>query len=435
MSGHEEVKVVHVKTTESLSRMLKALQGESVLCVDTEFWSPTTFFPRLCLIQVCGEKTPNYLVDTIILPQRVVVDQLVLPLFYNNQEVLKVFHACSEDIEILHQYAGAPSGVIGPIFDTSLAWQVLFPDEIHTIGYKKLVEHYLAVEMSKKSQMTNWSKRPLKDSQIRYAALDVFYLNLIYPKMRAELESAGTVAEEERKVTALVRERCKPHDLSNGIHTVKNAGSCHTPERREHLYLLSAWREHLSATLNRPRRWVLTDGQMIQLTCQAQDQAQRASEGDVAYHFKLNDFHDRSPLLRDSNESISRKYCRFLTLGLVPPFSEWEKRPGNRSKSQPKKPRSPKKEPASTTGSTSRDSKVRASSDRRSRPTSNLSTTDTRTTRNDSHKRPPPKRSRGGAPDLKSARSNPRPMVCRMFKKGECRFGSRCRYSHDSPIV
>lgn len=304
--------------------MMKALQKESILSVDTEFMRTDSYFSRLCLLQLCGESTPVFVVDTVALPRQDVVDLVIIPLFYEGKNILKIIHACSQDLEVLHQYSRCPDGLIGPIFDTAIAWEFLSSSQGGS--YQSLVRHYLNIEVDKSASRSDWASRPLQDYQLRYAALDVFYLISVYKKMHEQLENLGRLAWAQEQFIECIHTYCKPLALMDGIKHVKKTSACQTDKQKHKLYLMAAWREHLSAEFDSPRRWTLTDQQVVQLALQAAylDKKEKVEgEEESPYTLYFDNFHHWSPLRDLSDGSLSQRYCEFVQKDPVPPYKDF----------------------------------------------------------------------------------------------------------------
>jgi ribonuclease D len=140
-----------------------------------------TYWPDLCLIQVASPEEA-----AAIDPKADIDMKPLLDLFVNNEEVLKVFHAGGQDLEIIHNLTGK---VPHPLFDTQIAAMALGHGE--QIGYSNLIESLLGHSLDKGARFTDWSRRPLDKRQIDYAIGDVTYLIQIFPKMLEKLRKTG----------------------------------------------------------------------------------------------------------------------------------------------------------------------------------------------------------------------------------------------------
>ena len=151
--------------------------------LDTEFQRTDTFFPRPALYQVAtGERV--FLIDPLQ-----VSDFAPLLELLEDRRVVKIMHACSEDLELLrHHFGAVPLG----LFDTQLANAFVSPD--YSISFTRLVAERLGVELVQHETRSDWLARPLTEEQIRYACEDVYYLPPLYESLRESLERTGRLA-------------------------------------------------------------------------------------------------------------------------------------------------------------------------------------------------------------------------------------------------
>jgi len=151
-----------------------------------------TYWPILCLVQVGGPDE-----SVIIDPMAEGIDLTPLYDVLTDQNVLKVFHAARQDVELFHHLTGH---VPSPLFDTQLAAMVCgFGD---SVGYEKLAARLADAQIDKTLRFTDWARRPLTDRQLIYAVADVSHLRPIYDKLSAQLESNGRRSwiDEEMKI-------------------------------------------------------------------------------------------------------------------------------------------------------------------------------------------------------------------------------------------
>ena len=311
--------VVWVNKVNVLLKVAAALAKETYVAVDTEFMHTRTFFMKLCLLQIRGESGPVYCIDTVKIPRAKLVEILVIPLFYQNRNLLKVMHSCSKDVKVLHELAGCPVGILmGPVFDTAIAWQFL-SSETNQIGYANLVYHFTGVSLDKDQTQSNWEARPLTNKQIQYAADDVLFLGDVFLETQMALEEKGLSEWARRLMEMAVAQHSRRLSWSEGVHSVKNVGACVSATQKEKLYFVAAWREKLAAKCNRPRRWVLTDEQVVNVALQVSV----CAESNERILFKLQDigFHPKSPIR--NQKDLSGQFELFLESGAVPPYSTW----------------------------------------------------------------------------------------------------------------
>jgi ribonuclease D len=175
---------IHPLITDSatLANLCTRLSASDFVCIDTEFMRENTFFPELCLIQVANTEEA-----AAIDPKASGLDLApLLELMVANEDVLKVFHAGGQDLEIVYNLTGTTPR---PLFDTQVAAMALGQGE--QIGYSNLVDSWLGIQVDKGARFTDWSRRPLDDRQIEYAIGDVTHLARIFPKMLDRLIKTG----------------------------------------------------------------------------------------------------------------------------------------------------------------------------------------------------------------------------------------------------
>lgn len=171
-----------IKTTSELSKFCAHASKFDYLTVDTEFLRERTYYPKLCLIQLAF---PSDQQDNAVLVDPLDNQLDLSPLYelFLNSNVVKVFHAARQDLEIFfHDKNIIPN----PLFDTQLAAMVCGFGE--QVGYETLVRSVCKVNLDKSSRFTDWSLRPLSDSQKDYALADVTHLRQIYEYLKSELK-------------------------------------------------------------------------------------------------------------------------------------------------------------------------------------------------------------------------------------------------------
>src|SRR5262245_57406329 len=170
-----------VTTTPELSELCRRLSEHSFVAIDTEFIREQTFWPRLCVIQLAGPDE-----EAIVDPLAPGIDLRPFYELMANERVVKVFHAARQDLEIVWTQARL---IPHPIFDTQVAAMVCGFGE--SISYVNLVKQITGRDLDKTSRFTDWSRRPLSQTQLAYALGDVTHLRDIYRRLKAELEASG----------------------------------------------------------------------------------------------------------------------------------------------------------------------------------------------------------------------------------------------------
>ncbi|MEY3083479.1 MAG: ribonuclease [Pseudomonadota bacterium] len=245
-----------ITTTESLSLICDSLADETFITVDTEFMRESTYWPDLCLIQVAGE-TVNGLID----PLAPGIDLKPFFELMNNPNVLKVFHAARQDIEIMVHRAGI---VPHPVFDTQIAAMVCgFGDQV---GYEAIVRKLAKAQIDKSSRFTDWSRRPLTEKQLVYALADVTHLRVVYEALKTELDRNGRehwLQEEMNILTNPATYRTEPEDAWKRIKVRLRA-----KKQLGVLVEVAAWREREARDKNVPRSRVLKDDALAEIATQ-----------------------------------------------------------------------------------------------------------------------------------------------------------------------
>nr|WP_086940439.1 ribonuclease D [Thaumasiovibrio occultus] len=218
--------------TESarLAEVCQRASNEEVVMLDTEFVRTRTLYPKLGLIQLYdGEQLS--LIDPIACD-----DLSSLWALLQNPSVLKVLHACGEDLEVFQHVAGfLPS----PLVDTQV--MAAFLGHGVSMGFGALVSEYVGVDLEKGEARTNWLARPLTDKQLDYAAADVYYLWPLYHSLREKVMEAGWYFAMLGECEAQAAKRGKTPDASKAYLDVKNAWQL-TPRQLATLQMAAQWR-------------------------------------------------------------------------------------------------------------------------------------------------------------------------------------------------
>jgi ribonuclease D len=243
-------------TTEALAAFCTRMAAEEFVTVDTEFLRETTYYPKLCLIQVAGA-SEAVLIDPL-------ADGLDLTPFFAlmaDTKVLKVFHAAKQDFEILYILSGA---LPHPVIDTQIAAMVCgFGDQV---GYEAIVRKLVGAAIDKSSQFTDWTRRPLTSKQSTYALSDVTHLRTVYEKLKTMLAETGRSAwldDELANLTDPATYIVNPEEswrrIKARIQNKKQFGV---------LMSIAAWREKEAQNRNVPRGRVLKDEALAEIAIQ-----------------------------------------------------------------------------------------------------------------------------------------------------------------------
>jgi ribonuclease D len=227
------------------------------VAVDTEFMRERTYWPQLCLVQLAR---PGDDPGAAVAIDPVAGELDLSPLFalMRNPDVVKVFHAARQDIEI---FVNLGDVVPFPLFDTQVAAMVCGHGE--QAGYETLVRKIARQGLDKSSRFTDWMRRPLSDKQIAYALGDVTHLRVIYEKLSTQLKRTGRgpwVAEEMGVLTDPATYRTDPETAWRRLKTRSNNVKFLTAAAA-----LAAWREREAQARDVPRNRVLKDDALLEI--------------------------------------------------------------------------------------------------------------------------------------------------------------------------
>ena len=242
-----------ITQTDALSELVERLAKHPFVAVDTEFMRENTFWPELCLIQIASPDEA-----AAIDPKSQIDMTPLLDLMVDNKEVLKVFHAGSQDIEIVHNLTGK---VPYPLFDTQVAAMALGHGE--QVGYSNLIESMLGHSLDKGARFTDWSRRPLDKRQIDYAIADVTHLAKIFPRLLERLKKTGRggwLDEEMERLADPSSFAFPPEDAWKRLRLPSR-----NPAVLGRLKALAAWRETEARTKNIPRGRIIKDDTLVEL--------------------------------------------------------------------------------------------------------------------------------------------------------------------------
>ncbi len=242
-----------ITSTVELKDLCLRLEKAEFVTVDTEFLRDNTYYPKLCLVQVADDEGAH-----AIDPLADGLDLTPLMDLLANENVLKVMHACRQDMEIFYQMMGT---LPAPIFDTQVAAMVCgFGD---SVGYETLVTKIAKGQLDKSARYTDWSKRPLTKTQLSYAVGDVTHLRVIYRTLVAELEQTGRVSWVNEE-TAILRDpsiyTVEPDEAWLRLKVRTNK-----PRFLGILKALAAWRERQAQERDLPRNRVAKDETLFEI--------------------------------------------------------------------------------------------------------------------------------------------------------------------------
>ena len=245
---------LHIDTPEGLEQLCSRLRGSPWLALDTEFMREKTYYAQLCLLQIGnGELAAS--VDPLKLEDL----SPLLEIIYD-PAIVKVFHSGRQDLELFYQRWGR---LPEPLFDTQPAAEATGLG--NQVGYARLVHTLLDHQLEKGHTRTDWSRRPLRPEQQRYALDDVIYLGRIYLKLR---ESLGELEDDEILQRELARLAdpdtyvTRPQDAWQRIKARKFLKG----NQLAVLQALAGWRESEAMRADKPRGWILKNEALYELS-------------------------------------------------------------------------------------------------------------------------------------------------------------------------
>ncbi|MDB5682310.1 MAG: ribonuclease [Sphingomonas bacterium] len=237
-----------IADSASLADLCARLARSPFVAVDTEFMRENSYWPDLCLIQIADANEA-----AAIDPKAKGMDLApLLHLLVENEEVLKIFHAGGQDLEIVHNLTGKTPY---PLFDTQVAAMALGMGE--QVGYSNLVESMLGVKLDKGARFTDWGRRPLDKRQIDYAIGDVTYLVKIFPRMldKLRVKNRGEWLDQEMERLGDPAGYLNIPELA----WLRIRAPSRKPEVLGRLKALAAWREREAQSKNLPRGRIVKD--------------------------------------------------------------------------------------------------------------------------------------------------------------------------------
>lgn len=275
--------IIWVETDEHLDEVCDHWQQTvKMLAVDTEFMRSRTYYPIAGLIQINdGEK--NYLID----PTKI-NDYFPLTELFEDENILFILHSCSEDLEVFqHTFNSLPKNLM----DTQIAAAIA--GHAFSMGYANLVREMLNIDLPKGETRSDWLQRPLSQSQMLYAAIDVEYLYVVAQKLIQKLSELNRLEWALEDGASLVSNFFINQDPDRFYLRIKSAWKL---KSRQLLVLkgLSRWREDLAQEKDVPRNRILKENALFSIALK--------SPSDLS---KLKDFEGMTErMIRQNGEKI-----------------------------------------------------------------------------------------------------------------------------------
>jgi ribonuclease D len=254
-----------ITSTGALADACARLSRHPFVTVDTEFLRETTYYPRLCLIQMASPEEA-ILVDPLA-PGMSLEPFMAL---MADKAVVKVFHSARQDLEIVWNLGGI---LPEPLFDTQVAAMVCGYGD--SVSYEQLANDLAKAKIDKSSRFTDWSRRPLTEAQLAYALSDVTHLVNVYEALIGQLTTNGRLAWLDEEMAVLTSPETYRADPDNAWKRL--GGRLRKPREMAVLMEVAAWREREAQNRDVPRGRVLKDDALIDLATSAPRSAEALS--------------------------------------------------------------------------------------------------------------------------------------------------------------
>ncbi|MCK9696488.1 ribonuclease D [Pseudomonas syringae] len=235
-----------IRDDDSLARHCAQWQSLPFVALDTEFMRVDTFYPIAALLQI-GDGQSAWLIDPLLIN-----DWRPLSALLENPDVIKVVHACSEDLEVLLRLTGS---LPVPLFDTQLAAAYL--NLGFSMGYSRLVQEVLDIDLPKGETRSDWLQRPLSETQISYAAEDAVHLAELFTILRPRLsdDKYAWLLDDGAELVANLRREVDPYEVYRDAKLAWKLSRAQLAVLRE----LCAWREREARARNLPRNRIVRE--------------------------------------------------------------------------------------------------------------------------------------------------------------------------------
>jgi len=198
----------YIKTQNELNDLVISIRECGVVVLDTEFTRRVTYYPVLSLVQIAiegkNDKKELFIIDAL--------SGFDLREFFEiigDEKILKILHASKQDLQIFHKESGIrPSNIADTQIMANLA------NLKYNSGYSYLVDRFCGIELDKGEQNSDWQRRPLSESQINYALLDVEYLYGVYQELKGSLEEMNRVTWLDQEMEIFIEGNLSPDSES-----------------------------------------------------------------------------------------------------------------------------------------------------------------------------------------------------------------------------
>ena len=282
---------IWIDQDDQLVELCCAWRKQAAIAVDTEFMRSDTFYPIAGLLQI-GDGKGCYLIDPLAIKNLAPLRELML-----DTAVTKVLHSCSEDLEVFQRWLGI---VPAPLFDTQIA--AAFAGFGFSLGYSSLVKALLTIEIPKDETRSDWLQRPLSLAQLKYAALDVAHMLVVYGKLLQLLKTSERLEWVKSDCADLVTNARKTEDYSDAYQKVGFAWKLR-PQELAILKQLCIWREREARARDVPRNRLVKEPSLWEIARKKiQDIAHLSKVPDMPARTLKNDADTILQIVRDALE-------------------------------------------------------------------------------------------------------------------------------------
>jgi ribonuclease D len=243
----------YIDTPSQLQKACAEMENCKVLCLDMEFHRESTYYAEFALLQIYGHQQ-CWIIDPIKLDDLSSLWDVIC-----RSDILKVFHAGRQDVEIFVKETGR---MPLPLFDTQVAAALLGYGQ--QVGFGNLVQRITKKALVKGESFTDWITRPLTGKQLEYAADDVIWLMPIYQHLLERLEAQGRSDWLTEEQSVLCDMATYDNDESSVFWRVKGVNKL-KGRNLATLRELAAWREREAKKRNIPRRRMVADDPLLEI--------------------------------------------------------------------------------------------------------------------------------------------------------------------------
>ncbi len=251
-----QLRTSYLDSNEALERACTEFAATEVLGFDSEFVRTNTYFPKPGLFQL-SDGGQVCLVDPLAIDGWESFRRLL-----RRESLTWIIHSSSEDLGLLRSCLGV---LPARLYDTQRA--AAFAGLGYSVSYQSLVKSELGIEVPKEETRSDWLRRPLSETQLDYAALDVEYLvelkHLLTEKMR-QRHMLEWFESDCRDLLVNVPDEGDELNWERAYQAISSAWQLDEPALRL-LQKLAYWREREARRRNKPKNWIVKDAEILAL--------------------------------------------------------------------------------------------------------------------------------------------------------------------------